>query len=197
MDVMFKLKLFFLKLKERVLKTGSKWDLLAPEEDTAILFAHQHINDEPEKMLDEHHYSPEYVLAHYGAKINYRFRAIQANEDDINIQKRISLNSADCNLVLYRGVGKEVFHMMHENAKPFPDGDLLEKSFLQCSLVKGRESSGTFKLRIYVAKGTPLIYLGNVNDEQFFYEVDIQSGALLKIISADSTYLNCQLLQTD
>ena len=194
---MFKLKLFFLMLKELILKTGPKWDSLAPAKDDAISFAHQHINYEPEKMLNQYKYSPEYVLAHYGCNINARMREDNANEDDIDIQKMLSSHTADCDLVLYRGVGIDVFYQMQENAKSFPYGDLHEKSFLQCSLVKGQEYNYKIKLRIYVPKGTPLIYLGNVNDEQSLYEVDVQSGALLKIISADLIYVNCRLLLTD
>ena len=36
----------------------------------------------------------------------------------------------------------------------------------------------------------------NVNDEQSFYEVDVQHEAKLKIISADKTYINCKLIET-
>ena len=71
---------------------------------------------------------------------------------------------------------------------------LYEKSFLQTSLVKGHESNSQYHLRIQVPAGTQAVYLGNVNDEQFYYEVDIQHGAKLKIVSIDDEYINCILL---
>ena len=83
---------------------------------------------------------------------------------------------------------------MQENAKNMKGVDLYEKSFLQTSLVKGHESNSQYHLRIYVPKGTQAVYLGNVNDEQFYYEVDIQHGAKLKVVSMDETYINCILL---
>lgn len=76
------------------------------------------------------------------------------------------------------------------------DCDLYEKGFLATSLVKGQEINSKIKLRIYVPAGTKCVYMGNVNNEQNFYEVDIMHGSKLKIISADNTYINCKLLET-
>ena len=39
--------------------------------------------------------------------------------------------------------------------------------------------------------------MGNVNCEQHYYEVDIQHGAKLKVISTDNEYINCSLLSTN
>ena len=74
---------------------------------------------------------------------------------------------------------------------------ILEKGFMQCSLVKGCESKCNYRLRIFVPKGSQVIYLGNVNNEQYYYEVDIQTGAKLEIVSVDDRYINCKLLGTN
>lgn len=74
--------------------------------------------------------------------------------------------------------------------------DLYEKSFLQTSLVKGHEIKSHYNLRIYTPEKTQAVYLGNVNDEQWYYEVDLQHGAKLKIVSIDSEYINCRLVQS-
>ena len=64
------------------------------------------------------------------------------------------------------------------------------------SLVKGCELQYTNKLRIYLPKGTSAVYKGDINYRQDLYEVDIQHGAQLKIISIDSEYINCLLIKT-
>ena len=89
-----------------------------------------------------------------------------------------------------------VCQMMYENAFGMDDVDLYEKSFLYCSLVKGCEIPSRYHLRIFVPKGSQVFYTGNVNDEQHYYEVDIQVGGKLEIVSADDEYINCRLLGT-
>lgn len=84
---------------------------------------------------------------------------------------------------------------MIKNAKNIKGIDLLEKSFLQTSLVKEHESNSQYYLQIYIPVGTQAVYLGNLNDKQYYYEVDIQHGARMKIISADDKYINCQIIQ--
>ncbi len=196
---MFKLKLFGFRLKEFIIQRGPvwMWDYLAPKENSAIKFAHQHINDEPKRELTSYRKTLEWNIAHFGQEINIRIRENRPLEIDKELKEKIALNTADCDLVLYRGVDKDVFDTMQENAKSFSGGYLFEKAFLHCSLVKGHEKSAQFHLRIYVPKGTPLIYLGNVNFEILYYGVVVQRGALLKIISNDDKYYNCRLLQTD
>ena len=76
------------------------------------------------------------------------------------------------------------------------DCDLYEKGFLATSLVKGHELNYDIKLRIKVPAGTKCVYMGNVNEEQDFYEVDVMHGSKLKIISMDDEYINCELLET-
>lgn len=99
-------------------------------------------------------------------------------------------------IIVYRGICDHVYELMIKNAKMHPGTDLLEKGFLATSLVKGCELHYKKKLRIYVPAGTHAVYQGNVNDEQGFYEVDIQHEAHLKIISIDKEYINCKLLHT-
>ena len=85
---------------------------------------------------------------------------------------------------------------MKENARNMNDCDLYEKGFLATSLVKGHEINSEIKLRIYVPAGTKCVYMGNVNEEQGFYEVDVMHSSKLKIISMDDEYINCELLET-
>lgn len=175
-------------------KIGNKWDKFSPAEEDAIEFAHKNINPEPPKMITTTHFSPEYCLAHYGESINERFRHDNPDENDLKIADMVALHTTKVPLVLYRGVCAAVFKQMKENAKNIDDADLYEKSFLQTSLVKGHEIKSQYCLRIYVPEETQAVYLGNVNDEQFYYEVDLQHGAKLKIVSIDDEYINCKLI---
>lgn len=186
----------FYRIKDAILGIGASWDKLAPTEDTAIEFAHSHINEEPKRMIDRNHYTMEYCLAHSGESINERFRQNRADEVDLKVAAMVNEHTTDTDLVLYRGVCEYVFYLMKENAKVVGGCDLYEKGFLACSLVKGREINSKLKLRIYVPAGSKVIYQGNVNDEQGFYEVDVMHSSKLKIESIDSTYINCRLLET-
>lgn len=186
--------LFYYRIIEKFGNIGAAWDDMTPSEENAIDFAHANINPEPNKMIDTNHYSLEYCLAHSGESINRRYREDRPDEDDLRIADMVALHTTKVPLVLYRGVYDKVFRQMQENAKNIGDTDLYEKSFLQTSLVKGHESKLQYHLRIYVPKGAQAVYLGNVNDEQFYYEVDLQHGAKLKIVSADKKYINCKLI---
>jgi hypothetical protein len=188
--------ILFYHIKDTIFRIGANWDSLAPDKNTAIEFAHKHINKEPEKMIDATHYSMEYCLATSGESINERFRYNNANENDYKIACMVSNHTTDKDLVLYRAVCDSVYDLMKENARYVPNCDLYEKGFLATSLVKGHESNYKVKLRIYVPTGSKCVYQGNVNDEQHFYEVDVMYGAKLKIISIDSEYINCRLLET-
>lgn len=173
---------------------GDKWDKLSPTEEEAIEFAHKNINPEPKRQISETQYSFEYCLAHYGENINERLRHATPNETDLKISDMVALHKTKIPLVLYRGVCEAVFKLMKENAKNMDDADLYEKSFLQTSLVKGHEIRSRYRLRIYVPEDAQAIYLGNVNDEQYYYEVDLQKGSKLKIVSFDGEYINCKLI---
>lgn len=184
------------RMKGKFQNIGASWDKLAPDTEHAIEYAHNHINPEPERMIDVYHYSMEYCLAHSGESINERYRQNRADDIDRQIAATVKKNTTDTDIVMYRGVCEHVFKLMKQNAKNLPDCDLYEKGFLATSLVKGREINSKIKLRIFVPAGTKAIYQGNVNDEQGFYEVDVMHGAKLKIISIDDTYINCRLLET-
>ncbi len=185
------------RLKAKVLKTGESWDQLSPSKEEAVEFAHRYINDEPERKLDNHRYSLEYCLAHSGETINNRFRIRGTCDTDLEIEKMVSKNTIDKDIVLYRGVCEYVYNGMVYDAKSIPDCDLYEKAFLSTSLVKGHEINCNIKLRIFVPAGTKAKYLGNVNYEQNFYEVAVMTGAKLKIISKDEEYINCILTGTN
>ena len=184
-------KIWIYKIKEKFSKVGKKWDEMAQTKDTVIEFAHANINAEPIKMLDENHFSMEYCLAHSGESINERLRGNRADDIDKKIIKMVQSHRTATPLILYRGVCEHSFELMIKNAKEIKDVDLLEKGFLATSLVKGHELNYKTKLRIYVPEGTNCIYMGNVNDELGFYEVDIINGTGLRIISADKEYINC------
>lgn len=147
-------------------------------------------------MIDENHYSMQYCFAHSGESVNERFRQNRADNIDLQIAEMVASNTTDTDLVLYRGVCDYVFDLMKKNAKNMPDCDLYEKGFLATSLVKGQELNYKIKLRIYVPAGTKCVYMGNVNNEQGFYEVDVMNNSKLKIISIDDKYINCKLLAT-
>ncbi len=187
----------FYRLKDIITKTGSRWDQLAPSKENAIEFAHKNLNLDPERMIDTYKYSLEYLLAHSGESINEKYRkGYNLDEEDKNIADMLKKYTTKQDIVVYRGVCDYVYEKMIENAKNNPGTDLVEKGFLSTSLVKEQEINCKKKLRIYIPAGTNAVYMGNVNDEQHYYEVDIQHEAHLKIISIDKKYINCMLLHT-
>lgn len=184
------------RIKEKFSHVGRKWDAMAPTKEQAIEFAHTHINLETKRMTDAVHYSMEYCLAHSGESINERYRQNRADETDIKIAEMVAQNTTDTDLILYRGVCDYVYALMIKNAKDKADCDLYEKGFLATSLVKGCEINYKIKLRTFIPAGTKCIYQGNVNEEQYYYEVDVMHSAKLKIISIDNEYINCLLIST-
>lgn len=185
---------FYYRIIGKLCNIGAILDDIAPLEENAIEFAHVNINPEPPKRITATCYSLEYCLAHSGESINERFRKDRTDEDDKKIVEMVAQHTTKVPLVLYRGVCEAVFQQTIENARNMGDTDLYEKSFLQTSLVNGHESNSKYHLRIFVPAGTQAVYLGNVNDEQFYYEVDLQHGARLKILSIDDEYINCKLI---
>lgn len=180
---------------EKFWHIGEKWDKLSPSEKNAIEFAHTNINPEPNRMAaDGIHISLEYCLAHSGERINERYRRDRPDPIDLQIADMIATHRTKIPVVLYRGICEAVFRKMCENAQHIDNADFYEKAFLQTSLVKGHEIKSQYHLRIYVPEGAQAIYLGNVNYEQKYYEVVLQCGSRLKIISMDNKYINCRLL---
>lgn len=191
-------KLFY-RIKNIITKTGNSWDSLSPSEEHAIEYAHKYINTEPPRYISNtQKYTAAYILARYGTYVNKNLRTNREDQDVTYITKVLSQNSCKKDFVIYRGVYKETFKQMKNAAKKLTHVDLYDKGFLQASLVKGKESTGRYiQLRIFIPIGTNVIYLGNVNQEEsLYYEVDVQRGAKLKIISMDKEYLNCILLET-
>lgn len=188
----------FYRIKDIFHNIGVSWDKLALNENNANQMAQKHINPEPEERMADNpnKYSMEYCLAHSGESINDRYRQNRPDEIDVAIADMVAEHMTDIDLILYRGVCYYVYKLMKKNAKVSKEYDYYEKGFMATSLVKGHEISSEIKLRIYVPAGSHVVYMGNVNNEPNFYEVDIQRGAKLKIISIDKEYINCRLLET-
>jgi len=186
--------LLYYRLIGKFNNIGIIWDEIAPSEENAIVFAHENINPEPKRFIEDNRFSLEYCLAHFGTNINDRYRKDRPDKIDLEIADMIATHTTKIPLVFYRGVSKPVFQQMRKNAKNIKGVDLYEKSFLQTSLVKGHENNTRYHLRIYAPEGTHAVYLGNVNNEQNSYEVVLQHGSKLKIISIDDRYINCRLL---
>lgn len=186
----------YYRIKEKFFHFGDNWDKMSPAESEAIAFAHLFINPEPKRMTPNGNFTLEYCLAASGSPISDRYRNGTETEIDKAIANCLSHNHTKKDLVLYRGLCRKNYNDMKINAKNTKNCDLLELGFLHTSLIKGHEEDGQIKLRILVPEGTKAVYLGNVNYEQHLYEVTIQHGAMLKIISRDNNYINCQLLHT-
>ena len=187
----------FYRMKDKITRTGNHWDQLAPVKENAIEFAHAYLNPDPPQMSDRNIYSLEYHLAHYGETINDRYRRNRTLDDvDSAIPDMINQYTTKKDIVVYRGVCEEVYSLRIINAKGHSGTHLLEKGFLATSLVKGCEIRHKKRLRIFIPAGTHAVYQGNVNDEQRYYEVDVQHDAHLKIISIDKEYINCKLIRT-
>lgn len=185
---------FFYRIKEFFLHYSKRWDEFSVTEDEAVDYAHRNINPEPYIYIKgTKQFTCEYCLAHYGELYNKRFREDRADSSDLAIAAMVEKGSTKVPLVLYRGVHDDIFEQMKQNAADMPDADLFEKAFMQTSLVKGHEIKSKIRLRIYVPAGAPVVYLGNVNNEQWYYEVVIARGGKLKVMSYDGTYFNCIL----
>ena len=194
------IKDFTYRIKEVIFRYGYNWDLLSPTEKNAKMFAKLNINKEPEMYKDEDYneFSSEYILAASSMTINNRLRSDDLNYITDNISKDINKYKLKKDIVVYRGVHENVMNLMIKNANNYRNIDYYEKGFLNTSIVKGKEIDCDTKLRIYLPKGTCAFYAGNVNgEEDIYYEVIIQKGAKLKILSKDKEYINCILLETD
>lgn len=172
---------------------GCEWDALAPNKSEADAFASKYLNPEPSDRDDLGNLTAEYILASSGETINRKLRAGENNAILDDLSQMVSNHKTQRPHVLYRGICFEVFKQMTQNATPFKGIDLYEKSFMQCSLVRGSEHKANLHLRIYVPEGIEAIYLGNIADNLKSYEVAIQRGVGLKIISIDQKYINCRL----
>ena len=188
-----KLYILFLKLKNIILQTSKEWDKLSPTENNVEAFVQKNLNSEINTN------NPDYYNAHYlaqqGERINKHFRSDTQDNSELNVEKMLYNYNTKIDIVLYRGVDERVFNDMLKYAKNISDCDLYEKGFLSTSLIKGKEIQHHNRLRIFIPAGTNCIYLGKINNEEY-YEVVVQRRAKLKIISADKVYLNCILIDT-
>lgn len=192
------MKEFYFKLIGKIFQTGKKWDSLSSSEGEVRDFAKKYLNEEPLKYIDGG-LSDEYIVVSSGETIGERLRSEQWVNDTIHgIYNTLKKYSTKKDIVVYRGVSKLVFDKMIESAKGDATIDFKEKAFLHTSVVKGYEISDLYrKLRIKVPKGTSAFYAGNINNEEsIYYEVVVQKGARLKVISIDD-YINCELVGTD
>lgn len=192
------MKEFYFKLIGKIFQTGKKWDSLSSSKDEVRDFAKKYLNEEPLKYIDGG-LSDEYIVVSSGETIGEHLRSEQWVNDTIHdIYNTLKKYSTKKDIVVYRGVSKLVFDKMIESAKGDATIDFKEKAFLHTSVVKGYEISDLYrKLRIKVPKGTSAFYAGNINNEEsIYYEVVVQKGARLKVISIDD-YINCELVGTD
>lgn len=189
----------YYQLIEKLKHYGASLDKLALTKDEAVEFAHQYINVEPKRKTKNNNDSWQHKLAYHGEYINRRYRQNKPPEEWYkNFPEEIAKITIQTDIIVFRNITDHVFTLMKKNAKKIRGVNLVEKSFMQTSLAKDVELPGNIKLRIYVPKGTHAVYLGNVNDEEErWYEVAIQHGAKLKILSIDNTYINCRLLETE
>ena len=185
---------FLLKLKDKLCHISKAWDAKSIKKDEAIEYAHVHINPEPEKpdLTGDYSKNTYYKLAYSGETINNALRTGENNFNDI--METVKSNFSDEPLILYRGVCEYVYGKMIQHAEGHKEADYIERGFLCCSLVKDHHIKDTYCLRISVPKHTPMVYMGNVSNEQDYYEVDILCGAKLKIVSIDKEFINCVLV---
>ena len=190
------MKVWYFKLKEKIFRYGEKWDALAPLENKAIVFAHKKINEEPQKESSTNLFM-EHKLASSAQTINDNLRRDENYYDCFSkeLQSKYSLKE---DIVVYRGVSEEPYKKMKESAKNIKGVDFLEKGFLNTSIVKGKQINSEYQLRIFLPKGTHAFYVGNITgEEKDYYEVIVQSGAKLRILSMDDVFINCKLIGTN
>lgn len=187
------------RIKESIYRYGEKWDALAPSEEEAVGYAHEYINKEPARYIENTSvFSPMYRIAS-SQPISQRLRSGYATSIDLELVEALKVYVLKNDIVVYRGVYEDDFKNMIENARGVLGCDLYEKGLFSTSIVRGKqESERAYQIRTFVPKGSNAVYLGDVNyEEKRYYEVLVQKGARLKIVSMDSNYINCLLLGTD
>lgn len=195
MSLMDKIQILYFRLKEMIFKEGRKWEKKYPIKGDVKQFARQNINPQPYKIIGGE-YTGEYIVVSTAETLNDRIRSgLIANlEDSINNgYLAFAKYQTKVDLVVYRGVCESVFKSIKKSFFKFHD-----KAFLCTSLLKGHELDQEYKLRILIPKGTKAAYMGDLNcEEEIFYEVIVQKGAVLRIVSFDGTYWNCRVEKTD
>ena len=187
------------KLKEIIFRYGEKWDALTPKEDEAINFAHNYINMEPARYEEGTSRPSSMYRIAASQPISQRLRSNIASDIDIELLEALKRYILPNDIIVYRGIFEDDFKNMIKNAKIIGNCDLYEKGLYSTSIVKGKqESKRAYQTRTFLPKGTNAVYLGDVNDEEKrYYEVLVQKGARLKIVSMDKSFINCILIGTD
>ncbi|HFR3702611.1 TPA: ADP-ribosyltransferase [Streptococcus suis] len=188
------------RIKNYIHNYDKKWDELAPDVNSMDQFVAEILNSEPLTFLpgNSNEFTVEYQLAHYCAEyINPILRRCEEHPDIEKFLAAFAEKEIKKDIVLYRGICQEVLIANMRAAEGIEGVDLYDKAFLNTSLIKGAELNYKTKIRIFVPKGTRAIFVGGVNNENYFYEVIVTKGAKLKILSKDKHYYNCILITTD
>lgn len=178
-------------LKGLVFRHGEKWDALSPLKDDAIRFANKYINPRLERMPSTDN---ERYITEYSEEAQSSFRNGKPTERAQELSRSIVKYRTSRDIVAYRGVSSCPLAYMVKNSKRARQGELREAAFLYCSLVKGFEHQDDFKMRVFLPKGANAFYGANLNNEENLnYDLVVQCGALLQIVSIDKQYINCRL----
>ena len=189
-------KYLFYRIKSSLFRHGKVWDKQYGVDLKNINeFVKKYLNEELNCKYDVN--SPEYVISSSSSStINDKFRSNRQEEIDYKYSEAIRKYKAKTDIVLYRGASEIPYDYMINNSKDFCGIDYYEKGYLHTSLIKGKECDYKYKLRIFIPSGTNALYIGFLYDEEQ-YEIIVQRGVKLKIVSIDNEYINCKLLGTD
>lgn len=194
---MKKLSKSILYLKEKIYNIGTNWDEIGIKKDEIDTFVVKFLNNEPNRIDENGEFSLEYLLASSGMSISDRFRDGHPEEKDHKIEEMLKKYKTKTQVIVYRGIPQALFEKMYLWAKNVKGVDLIDEGFLSTSLIKGHEEAEKVRLRILIPKGINAVYMGDVAfEKEKYYELTVQRGAQLKIISVDDTYYNCKLLRT-
>ena len=196
---------FILRFKELIFSYGKKWDKLAASKSNLEEYVKENLNEEPEKFYNNNRLKPTFersIAKDSGDIFNNMLYMTATHNDDYNSDElnyyieAIRKYTTKNDIVVYRGVKEFVMQSTIKEAIN-KNCDLYDVAFMSTSLFKSEERIYPYYLRIYIPKGTCAYYVGDASDEGDNYEVLVQKGARLKIVSKDKVYYNCILLGTD
>lgn len=149
--------------------------------------------------------SLEYILASKSPSISdaYRFDYSYANTFDNFVEMMKSYQNKEP-IILYRGASEIPFKHMLEASKEIDDPNIFfyEKGFLSCSLIpeKASKYDGIKQLKIFVPPYHNVLYVGHALDQEEAtgcrYEVIVQRGAKMELLTEDTNYYYCLLHTT-
>ncbi len=195
---------FILRFKELIFSYGKKWDKLAASKSNLEEYLKENLNEEPEKFYNNNRLKPTFersIAKDSGDIFNNMLYMTATHNDDYNSDElnyyieAIRKYTTKNDIVVYRGVKEFVMQSTIKEAIN-KNCDLYDVAFMSTSLFK-IEKKYPYYLRIFIPKGTCAYYVGDASDEGDNYEVLVQKGARLKILSKDNQYFNCILLGTD